>query len=323
MSFLPGILTKNWQLKVTAVGMAVLLWTVPRFEGQSSQILEDIPVRVQLSDPNWSMVGDPSPAVVSVTLSGPARDLIALGIDRPPVLVPMDVVLSPDNTVLLRDTTVLLRLSWFRVSGRDGVVVEDLRPSAVTLSFERIEERRIAFRAPLFGELPPGISLAGPPQITPPEARVFGAASRFERVDSLRLMPMDLSLVEGSGPFLLGVDTTGLQGLDIVPLEASVAIPTEPTAVREFPDQILILPHLDSDPQLQALPVSVTVVLSGPRSLVEGVDPEALTVTIPPLRASMAPGQEERVGVVVEGVPELVEYGVTPAWVRLRRPAGQ
>ena len=316
MSFLPGILTKNWQLKVSAVGMAVLLWTVPRFEGQSSQILEDIPVRVQLSDPNWSLVGDPAPAVVSVTLSGPARDLIALGVDRPPVLVPMDELFSGD-------TTVLLRPSWFRVSGRDGVVVEDLRPSAVTLSFERIEERRIAFAAPLFGELPPGISLAGPPQITPPEARVFGAASRFERVDSLRLMPMDLSLVEGSGPFLLGVDTTGLQGLDIVPLEASVAIPTEPTAVREFPDQILILPHLDSDPQLQALPVSVTVVLSGPRSLVEGVDPEALTVTIPPLRASMAPGQEERVGVVVEGVPELVEYGVTPAWVRLRRPAGQ
>jgi len=317
VSFLPGILTKNWQLKVVAVGMAVLLWTVPLFEGQSSQILEDIPVRVQLSDPKWALVGDPSPAVVSVTLSGPVRDLIALGVDRPPILVPMDELFSGD-------TTVLLSRSWCRVSGRDGVVVEELRPGAVTLSFEGIEERRIAFSDSLFGELPQGISLAGPPEITPPEARVFGAASRFERVDSLRLMPMDLSLVEeGSGPFLLGVDTTGLQGLDIVPLEASMAIPTDSTTERVFPDLILLLPRLDSDPQLQCFPASVTVVLVGARSLVEGVDPEALTVTIPPLRASMAPGQEERVEVVVEGVPELVEYGVTPAWVRLRRPAGQ
>ncbi len=316
MSFLPGILTKNWQLKVSAVAMAVLLWTVPRFEAQSSQVLEDIPVRVQLSDPNWVLVGDPSPAVVSITLSGPARDLIALGVERAPVFVPMDEVFSGD-------TTVLLRPSWFRGSGRDGVVVEELRPALVSLSFERIEERRIAFSASVFGELPEGISLAGPLEITPAAAAVFGAASRFEGVDSLRLMPMDLSLVEGPGPFLLEVDTVGLEGLDILPLEASVEIPTEPTTAREFFDQLLLLPSLDSDPQLQTRPSSVRVVLMGARSLVEGVDPGALRVTIPTGRISLAPGEEERVVVVVEGVPELVEYRVIPDWVLLRRPAGQ
>ncbi|MFH1766316.1 MAG: hypothetical protein ABIF09_19205 [Gemmatimonadota bacterium] len=316
MSFLPGILSRNWQLKLSAVGLAVLLWTVPRFEGQSTQILEDIPIRVQLSDPNWVLVGNPSPAVVSVTLSGPARDLIALAVDRPPVLVPLDAVSAGD-------TTVLLRLSWFRGSERDGVVVEDLRPGAVTMTFERIVERPKPFSAPLAGEPPQGMSLAGPPVITPSVARVFGAASRIEGVDSLRLLPFDLSLLEGPGPFLLGVDTTGLQGLNIVPLEVSVDIPTEPTLAREFPDRLLLLPTLDSDPQLQALPASVTVVIIGPRSLVEGVDPEDLTVTVPTGRASLAPGQEERVVVVVGGVPELVQYLVTPDWVRLRRPVGR
>jgi hypothetical protein len=316
VSFLPGILTKNWQLKVSAVAMAVLLWTVPRFDSQSSQVLEAIPVRVQLTDPNWVLIGNPSPAEVSVTLSGPARDLIALGVDRAPVLVPMDEVFSGD-------TTVLLRPSWFRGSGRDGVVVEDMTPAAVSLSFERIEERRIAFSASLSGDLPGGMSLAGPAKITPAAAAVFGAASQFEGVDSLRLMPLNLSLVEGPGPILLGVDTTGLQGLDILPLEASVEIPTEPTTAREFPDLPLLLPLLDSDPQLQTRPSSVTVVLLGARSLVEGVELGALRVTIPTGRASLAPGEEERVVVVVEGVPELVEYRVTPDWVLLRRPAGQ
>ena len=315
MSLLPGLVTKNWQLKTSAVAMAVLLWTVPRFESQSSQVLEDIPVRVQLNDPNWALAGEPAPAVVSVTLSGSARDLFALGVDRPPVLVPVDELFSGD-------TTVYLRPSWFRTSGRDGVVVEDLRPAAVTLRFERIEERRIPFSAPLSGELPRGTSQNGRPVIYPQVARVFGAASRFEGMDSVRLMPLDLSLVGGPEAFLLGVDTTGLQGLDIVPMEASVAIPTEPTAAREFPDEVLVLPSLDSDPQLQARPASVTIVLVGPRSLVDGMDPEALRVTIPTGQASLAPGQEERVSVVVEGVPEFVMYTVTPFWVRLRRPAG-
>jgi len=296
--------------------MALLLWTVPRFEGQNTQILEDIPIRVQLSDPSWALVGDPSPAVVSVTLSGPARDLIALAVGRPPVLVPIDEVSSGD-------TTVLLRPSWFRVSGRDGVVVEDLRPGAIALSFEAIEERQIPFSAPLFGELPQGISLAGPPEIEPPLARVFGAASRFEGVDSLPLIPFDLASMAGPEPILLGVDTTALEGLDIVPMGATVRIPTEPTIARDFPDLRLLLPPLGSDPQLQARPSTVTVVLIGARSLVEGVDPETLIVTIPTARSNLARGQEERVPVVVEGVPERVQYTVIPEWVRIGRPAGQ
>jgi len=319
VSFLPGILTKNWQLKILAVGMAVLLWTVPRFEAQSSQVLEDIPVRVDLTDSLWALVGDATPAVVSVTLSGSARDLLALGIDRPPVLIPMGEVSSGD-------TTVSLRPSWFRVSGREGVVVEDISPDAVTLNFEAMEDRHIPFSVPLSGDLPPGLSQAGPPVVTPSGAQVFGAASRFEGLDSLRLMEMDLSLVRGgSGPIVLGVDTTGLQGLTILfpeAPEASVEIPTDSTISREFADLPVLLPSLDSNPQLQADPASVTVVLKGARNLVDLVDPETLSVTVPTERPGLAPGQETTVVLVVEGVPKFVES--TPSIrVVLRRPAGQ
>ncbi len=316
MSIVPGVLASNWRLKILALAMAVLLWTVPRFEAQSSQVLEDVPVRVDLADPNWALVGEPSPARVSVTLSGPARDLIAIGVDGPPVLVPVGEVSSSD-------TVVLLRPSWFRGSGRDGVVVEDLRPGAVSLRFERIEERRIPFSAPFFGNLPQGVSMAGLPRITPPMATVFGPAGRFQGVVSIPLVSLDLAQVLGSGPFPLTVDTAELEGLDVLPLEASVEIPTEPTLIREFTDQPLVLPLLDSPPQLQTRPAMVTVVLEGARSLVENLDPSNLRVTVPRGRANLAPGQEERLVVVVEGVPELVEYRVIPDWVLLRRPAGQ
>jgi len=316
VSFLPGILSKNWQLKVMALAMAILLWTVPRFESQDSRVLEDIPVQIQLNDLNWVQVGAPSPALVSVTLSGSARDLIAIGVARPPIQVPI-------NEVFSEDTTVLLRPSWFRGSGGEGVVVEDLRPGAVTLNFERKEERHLPFSAPLRGELPEGISQAGPPVIDPSGATVLGAASRFEGMDSLRLMPVDLSRAGGIGSFLQSVDTTGLHGLDVLRLEAMVEIPTEITETRVFFELVLRLPRLDSDPQLQAFPTSVSVVLSGPSSLVGALNPEDLTVTIPTGRASLGPGEEERMVVVVDGVPEWVGYTVNPDWVVLRRPAGQ
>jgi hypothetical protein len=102
-----------------------------------------------------------------------------------------------------------------------------------------------------------------------------------------------------------------------------VTVPTEPTAAKEFRGLALTLPVVDRDPQLQARQTSITVVLVGPQSLVEGVEAGDLRVTIPRSRAGLAPGQEERVVLVVEGIPEYVEARATPDWVLLRRPVGQ
>ena len=296
--------------------MAVLLWTVPRFDAQGTRVLDEVPVRVQLNDPNWALVGEPSPSEISVTLSGPARELIAISVDQPPVVIPLDEVATGD-------TTVRLRPSWFLGSGRDGVIVEDLRPGAVQVALEQILERKLPFTLPLFGDLPQGLSLAGPPEIEPDIATVFGPASRFGSLDSVPLSPLDLALVAAGDSMSLLVDTASLRDLQILPLQATVAIPTESTSTREFPDIRVRLPALETAPPLQARPAMVSVVLVGARTIVNGVDPTLLTVTIPPARASLAPGEEERVLVVVEGVPEFVEARVTPDWVLLRRPVGQ
>jgi YbbR domain-containing protein len=316
VSFVPRILAKNWQLKLAALAMAILLWTVPRFDAQDSRVLQNVPVRVQLNDPMWTQVGEASPPSVTVSLSGPTRELLAFGVEPPPVLIPMDEVLSGDTTVILSGV-------WFRGSGRPGVVVEDLTPRAVRLTFEAIEQRPVRFSVPVHGQLPQGRSLAGPPEVTPELGAVFGRLSRVAGMDSIRLMPLDLSTVDTSGTVILSVDSAALAGLDVQPRDVSVFVPTEPTVARELTDMPVVPPRLDTDPQLQTRPVSVSVVLLGAQSLVEAVNPENLRVTIPMSRAGLAPGEEERIVVVVEGVPPLVEYRTTPEWVLLRRPAGQ
>ena len=316
MALFPRIVTKNWQLKLSAVAMAVLLWTVPRFEAQSSRAVGDIPVRIELNDPHWALVGEPSPATVTVTLSGPARELMALSVDRPPVLVPIDDVSSGD-------TTVLLRHAWFRGSAREGVVVEDLLPRAVSLTFEEIRQRPLPLATSYSGALPQGLSLAGPPTLDPEAVVVFGPESRLQEMDSVRLTPIDLSMVAGGDTLIGTVDTTAVRGLNVLPLEVAVYVPTEPTVAREFSELTVDLPDLDSGPQLQARPNVVNVVVVGAQSLVEALDPEGITATIPTARASLAPGQEERVVVVVEGLPDLVESRVTPVWILVQRPVGQ
>jgi hypothetical protein len=119
------------------------------------------------------------------------------------------------------------------------------------------------------------------------------------------------------------VDTAGFEGVDFLTEEASVVLPIEATQLMEFSDQALELPRMASDPQLQARPAVVTVVVSGAGSLLERLDPEAIRAVIPATAATLPPGEEERVLVFVDGVPPPLRYRVVPESVLLRRPVGQ
>lgn len=316
MRLFPGIITRNWQLKLSALAMAVLLWTVPEFEAQSTQELPNVPVRVDLNDPEWALVGEPLPSSVTVTLAGPTRALMALNADRPSIVVPVDQVSTAD-------TAILLLQGWLRTSVSDNITVEDLVPSSVRLSFEPMEVEVVTLRARIDGHLPEGLSLVRAPDVMPGFVRISGPASRVGGLTSVSLMPLDLSEVRSSGTFSLPVDTANLSGMALAPQRASVEIHVEETLTRSFEGVPVRLPHLTSDPQLQARPSTVTVTLTGATSLVEGFDPALLQITVSGTAATaLVPGEEVRATLSVEGAPDVVEATIDPEWVLLRRPTG-
>lgn len=317
MRFFPGFIVRNWQLKLLAFAMAVLLWTVPELGEEARQVLEDVPVRVQLNDPQWAVASGPLPSTVRVTLTGPTRDLLALGMNRPSIVIPVDRVDSPD-------TTILLRFPWVRMPVGENLVVEELNPSVVNLSFEDIAVGAVPLLPRFRGELPTGLSLARVPELTPSLTRVSGPRSRVESLESLSLRPLDLSRVEASGSFSRPVDTVGMSGLTFAPQEATVRLFVEEATERTLDSIPLDVPALPQDPQILARPLSATVRLTGARSLVEGVDSIAIRVTFSRAVAfSLSPGEQVRVSLSVEGVPPLVEARVEPEWVLLRRPTVQ
>jgi YbbR domain-containing protein len=314
--FFPGILTRNWQLKLSALAMAVILWTLPKFEAQTSQVLENVPVRVQLNDPQWALLREPLPSSVQVTLSGPTRALLTARANRSSILVPVDQVSSAD-------TAILLLQAWLRTSLGPEVTVEDIVPSSVRLTFEPMEVAVATLRTRLEGSLPNGLSLSREPVVTPGFVRVSGPASRVAPLSSLPLLPLDLSQIRSSGSFAVAVDTTGLAGMALAPQQATVEVDVEETFSRTFEGVSVRLPTLGSDPQLQARPSTVTVVLTGARSLVEDLDPAQLRVTVSgTVGAALMPGEEVRATLSAEGMPGVVRASLDPEWVLLRRPAG-
>ena len=316
MRFFPEVLARNWQLKLSALAMAVLLWTVPQLETQGSYVLEDVPVIVQLNDLEWALLDDPRPSTVSVTISGSTRTLMALRADRPSIVIPVDAVSSAD-------TAILLLPPWLRTSFGEDISVEGLAPTEVRLSFERMEVKPVNLLFRSTGSLPPGLSLARVPEVSPGFVRVRVPASRLGELTVLGLMPLDLSGLRNSGSFDLLVDTAGLGGMALSSQRASVEIVLEETFSRSFPEVPIRLPILDDDPQLQARPATVTLELSGARSLVEDLDLSGIRLTVSQtVGAALVPGEEVRATLSIEGVPEVVQATLNPEWILLRRPTG-
>ncbi len=220
--------TRDWALKLLALGLAFLLWTVVRADAPERITIRNVPIRVDNEDPAWVLAAQPEPATATVTFTGPLRDLIRIAAERPEIVVPLEDVTDSVEIVLLRP-------GWVRSAGGfEGTRVGDLRPESVRLSFQRIDTDLIPVAVRLSGALPQGFEIEGAPFVDPPAVRASGAEGRLAETDSIRLPPIDLTGRVGTDTVLVAVDTTGL-GLLVSPLAVRVVLPIR----RVPPDSVL------------------------------------------------------------------------------------
>lgn len=214
--------TVNWALKLTALVLAFLLWSVVKADVPERISIDNVRVRVDNRDPDWILIAPPVPQTVTIIVSGPSRELLRLAFDRPEVVVPIADGDVEDSTEVL-----LLRNGWVRLyGGTDNVRVEDVRPTAVQLTFDRVSTQLRPLTVTFTGSPVPGFEVSGPIHIEPPAVRVSGPSRRVAAIDSIRLPPLDLSGLSTTDTFIVAVDTTGL-GVLVSPVQARVIIPVE------------------------------------------------------------------------------------------------
>ena len=307
------LLTRNFALKVAAFGLALLLWVSVRAERQDRREIPSVPVRIELSDSDWTLRGDPLPATVEIRVSGPSRELFQLALERPVVVVPVDRVAGGD-------TAIVLSREWVRMGIRPGVIIEDIQPSSIRITLDRVasEWRPVAPR--FRGELPDDLVLSGSPTSEPPSVRLLGPAGRLETMDSVRLLPVSLERVEADQGIRVAVDTSGFGRVrvspDTVTLRFQVEEPIErlitSVPVEVFPEGVL------DDLELEELRVSV--VLRGARGRVDAVEREDLRAVVDVVGLlELEAGEEMEVPVRIEGLPEMVTARSNPLRVSIRR----
>lgn len=317
MSVAPG-LTRNWRLKLAALGLAIFLWAVVRTDPVSTTTVISALVLVDLSgNPEWATAAPPAPARVSVHVRGAARDIQRLQTSEVVIRVPMASISGAD-------TVVTLRPAWSNVDG--ALTVERIDPPDVEVSFERRDSAARPVSIRTVGELPDRQALAQPIQLSPVVVRVRGPAGRIASLDSIPIVPLDLSDVRGTGDYPVALDTTGLAGLVFTTMTVSVRVRLEPAEEMEFSSVPVVFDDDVSEDlkgELSVSPPLVHVSLRGGRTRVaQATVPELRGEIAGPFVETMLPGEVRRLPVRLVGVPALVEAVARPDSVLVSRAGG-
>ncbi|HEX8210366.1 MAG TPA: hypothetical protein VF584_09260 [Longimicrobium sp.] len=124
---------RNWQLKLAALALAVLLWVLVRAEQPTEQWMQ-VQVEPQLLDPAYTLTAPPAPHVVQVRFAGKWREIGELALEKPVL------VLHVRNVG--RQRTFVLEPSMVRLpdGARGHVSALDVRPGLVKLALQPVPD---------------------------------------------------------------------------------------------------------------------------------------------------------------------------------------
>lgn len=218
-----GLLTDNWALKLAAVILAVLLWLAVTANEPQRAAFRNTPVEVDLRDPDWRLERI-EPALVTVTVQGPRGELVSLGADPPRIILPVERV---NDSLEIQ----VVPIQWVRLpSGVRETRVLNLRPDTVSLSYQPLQTRTLPVRVRTRGDLPEGLALSLPINTNPSTVSVRGPANVLVGIDSVPLMPVDVSGLRSSTNIPVGIDTSEVgRRLTFDPAEVNVVLRVVPT----------------------------------------------------------------------------------------------
>ena len=218
----PGLVTDSWELKLTALGLAVLLWAAVRSEESSRFTMRDVPVELRLTDQAWVANGAGEPRTVSFDVVGPVRELVRLAFAEATMAVPVEDV--EDTLELYRP-----RAEWVEFSERfENLRIDEIQPAALRFRFQPIERRTVPVAARLDGDLDSSARRV----IEPAEVLIIGPRNRVNRIDSMIVRVPDLAAVLDD-TVALPLDTVGT-GVSVHP--QGVRVYFEPVPQIVAPD---------------------------------------------------------------------------------------
>jgi YbbR domain-containing protein len=258
---------ENSGLKVISLILGVSLWYIVAGE-RGTEIVLSIPLEFQNVAEGLEVIAE-SAQQVDVRLRGSSEFLRGLSPQEIQAAVDLTDALPGDNTVYLTPG---------QVDKPYGVRVMRVTPASVNLTIEPVSQRRVRAVPRVVGKPATGFVLASI-DLDPPEIMVSGPISRLANLEQVATEPISAE----------GLRETYSQSLRVLIDDPFVRLPDGNTVevtleVQEERIQRELSPvpisKSPSSAEVTLTPASLTIVIAGPRSVVERLRPEHLQARV-------------------------------------------
>jgi YbbR domain-containing protein len=220
--------TYNWALKLAGLTLAILLWLAVRATDPRESTIP-IPVQVDLRDPNWQLAAGPQPEAVHVTVQGPIGELLTLAGQPPRIVLPVERVADSVEVQVIP-------IQWVQLPrGLRQARVLTVRPDTVRLHYERLATRTLPVRVQTRGRPNADYQLVPPITTNPGFVQVRGPLRLLTGMDSVPLVPVDISGLRSTTNIPARVDSAAMGPVRVMPAEVNVVVRVAPVDPEEPP----------------------------------------------------------------------------------------
>lgn len=266
-TWLRALLFEDWTLKLLALLITLGLWyAVTTTSAPATVRLRGVHLDFILAD-NIEVANEP-PDEVDVTLEGGQGKLAELNARSLVARADLSSLRPGDRVARLSDKNVKMDLP-------EGIRIVEITPRTVTLHLETVVEREVSIEARFEGEPPEGFKRLGV-EVTPASVRVRGPESHVQAVE--KAFTETISLAGQRESITLPQIAVDIPDHKVAPLVANVSVRVE--IAEEQSERRFTNVPVRSAAGGNVAPSTTTVVLRGPRSIVEALRAEDVRVVL-------------------------------------------
>ena len=259
---LRSIFLEDWALKLTALAITLALWL--GVTGLSTPITErvaDVPVTPRFFSNNIEVTNFPTKKV-DITITGDKRRVASIEKDK--LAISLDLTDVPPG-----DQAIILTPENINISLPTGVKIDSIEPSTILVRLEKVVEKAVEIRAETNGEPPEGFEVYST-TVIPQTVNVRGPESFIKALSFISTEKIDITGKTAS--FVAQQVSLNPSNQKVTLLEAVVDVSIqigERRVERTIRTRVLDFSNR-----------TATVILYGPRSAIESLDPQLAYVEI-------------------------------------------
>jgi len=308
MKWLRSFLTTNWQLKLTAVILAFILWVAVHGETSGERIIT-VPLEIQ-NTPRNTVITNDRPTSVELTIRGSVAN-VWFGATVPACVIDLRGTGEGERIIPLTPANV-------RIPRGAGLEVLAVSPPRVTLVLERTSSKTVPIRAALEGDVAPGFQIYSI-SVTPQNVILTGPRSHLVPIThvSTETIPIQAQRQTLRTFVHLNIPDPMIQTSQVRPVEVNLEVGEHRRTYT-----ISQVPIVVDDPSVTVHPARVALQLLVPVSLKKNPTPADFTATVSSrdLAESSPEGRVKPQVHPVAGLsPAVVIKEVIPPMVAVRR----